>query len=75
MHNSFGHHPMDMDRTLLNFKTKEVPFDVEDSTVAQIWDGSTGWKWEMFARFLTRDVLNAIQPLWWMTMKSTLNVI
>lgn len=38
----------------------EPPLHVQDRTLREMWDANSGWKWDVFAHFLSREDLGRI---------------
>lgn len=57
----FWNHAWATDKPLSNHVLQPIPPELAGATVDEMWDHSTGWKWDTIAPFLHQDTLKLIQ--------------
>ena len=45
---------------LCQHTTQQIPTQLQDHTVGEMWEGSSGWKWNLFADLLPDNILQKI---------------
>ena len=56
----FWYHNWATTQPLCSIATSDIPPQLEDATVAELWDTVTGWKWELFTHCLPEATLKII---------------
>ncbi|KAL9224347.1 hypothetical protein vseg_000390 [Gypsophila vaccaria] len=56
----FWSHPWALDKPLEQMVITDIPLELQDASVEEMWEPSTGWKWDIFAAYLPNIVLQTI---------------
>ncbi|KAL2898047.1 hypothetical protein RDABS01_039829, partial [Bienertia sinuspersici] len=56
----FWDHSWATDLPLSSEAIQTIPESIEGATVSEMWDASTGWKWDLFGDYLPSDILKRI---------------
>ncbi|KAJ8438829.1 hypothetical protein Cgig2_023021 [Carnegiea gigantea] len=57
----FWDHNWALNTSLSTHAIKEIPLNIQDTTVEKMWSQHQGWRWDRFAEFLPQDILERIE--------------